>query len=125
MPLPSQGDVHRATVTGRRAMIASAHPLASVAGLRIAMNGGNAIDSAIATAAALNVVEPYMSGLAGLGYMHVYSAEREEHRKAWGQPPHRTDGRIAVDTRDVDVRREGYRVDRHHAVPRRHLQIPG
>ena len=80
MSISSKGTVHRSTVTGTRGMVSSAHPLASLAGIQMIMKGGNAIDAIVATAAALNVVEPYMSGLAGSGYMHLFSAQKQEHK---------------------------------------------
>ncbi|PBS12040.1 gamma-glutamyltransferase [Lysobacteraceae bacterium NML93-0792] len=54
--------------------VASAHALATEAGLAVMREGGNAFDAAIATSAVLSVVEPISSGLGGGGFFLLHDA---------------------------------------------------
>ncbi len=69
------GSAFRPSVMGSNGMVTSGHVLASQAGIQTMMAGGNAVDAAIATAAALGVVEPAGSGVGGDGFILIYWAE--------------------------------------------------
>jgi len=67
------------TLSGTHGVVSAMHPLGAQAGLLVLKNGGNAIDAAIATSAALTVVQPYSSGIGGVGgYMLIYIAAEKK-----------------------------------------------
>jgi len=59
-------------------MVSTVQPLAAMAGTRILMQGGNAIDAAVATAAALNVTYPANVGIGGDLFAIIYIAKEKK-----------------------------------------------
>ena len=87
---------------GLNGAVTSGHPLASQAGIRILQAGGNAVDAAIATAAALGVVELPSSGVGGDGFIMLYDRQSRKVHGINGTGP-----APAAATRDFYVERGG------------------
>ena len=78
--MPQLGYSHRALALGREAMVASAHPLATMAGLDVLRGGGTVADAAVATNAVLAVTQPGSCGLGGdLFCLYYEAATRRVH----------------------------------------------
>jgi len=99
--------------TARQAAIASAHPLATQAGLQILRQGGNAFDAAVAVTAALAVVEPYSSGIGGGGFYLLHRA-RDGHE-------------VMLDARErapLEAHRDMYLDDSGNPIPQSSINGP-
>jgi gamma-glutamyltranspeptidase / glutathione hydrolase len=89
-----------------RGMVCSSHPLAAQAGLEILKRGGNAADAAVATAAALTVVEPCSNGIGSDVFALVWKDGALRGLNASGPCPQALD----MDT----VRSRGWRAQDGH-----------
>lgn len=69
---------YRKEVIAKNGMVVAKHRLAAEAGVEVLKKGGNAIDAAVATSFAITVVEPWYSGIAGLGYITIYLSDTNE-----------------------------------------------
>jgi gamma-glutamyltranspeptidase/glutathione hydrolase len=70
---------------GHGGAVSSVDPDASAAGIKVLKKGGNAVDAAVATAAALGVTEPYSAGVGGGGYFVSYDAKSGKVRTLDGR----------------------------------------
>jgi gamma-glutamyltranspeptidase / glutathione hydrolase len=87
--VPARGPVtappKHPTAVGRGGAVTSVDPDATRVGLRVLRHGGNAVDAAVATAAALGVTEPYSSGIGGGGFFVYYNARTGKVRTIDGR----------------------------------------
>src|SRR3954452_7493199 len=82
-PYPSQ----RMPVLAPRGVVATSQPLAAQAGLTMLLQGGNAVDAAIATAITLTVVEPTSNGIGSDAFALVWDGGKLHGLNASGRSP--------------------------------------
>ena len=83
-----------------RNVVATSHPLAAQAGLRMLAAGGNAVDAAVATAAVMTVVEPCSNGLGSDAFCILWDGHQLHGLNASGAAP-------AAWSRDYFLRKYG------------------
>ncbi len=94
----------QAVAVGSGGAVASDDVPATSAGLEVLRHGGNAVDAAVAVAAALGVADPFVAGIGGGGYLVYYDARAHQVVTI--------DGRVAQVLRPAErVARQGFPVD--------------
>ena len=111
-------DSRRSSVHATGGMVATSQPLAAQAGLSILQDGGNAFDAAVATAAALNVVEPTSTGLGGDVFALYRTADGDvgAMRACGGAPAEATIENVSASIREHENASDWYPEARGYAV---------
>ena len=92
----------RSSVVARNGAVATSQPLAAQAGLKMLQDGGNAVDAAVATAAALNVLEPMSTGIGGDMFALIWMNKDKKVAALNGS------GHSAAGANAEDVKNKGY-----------------
>ena len=77
-PVPKAGQALRSVTVATNGMVATSHPLAAQVGLEVLKGGGNAVDAAVATSAAMGLMEPTSCGIGGDLYALVWDAKTQK-----------------------------------------------
>jgi len=124
-----QWTVAKTAASSERGVVAAQHKLAARVGAGMLAEGGNAVDAAVATALALGVVEPWMCGLGGSGYLVVWmAAEKRSYVLDFqGMLPAAIRGDDYPLDADVPYSIMGFPgvVDRQNEVGYRSITVPG
>jgi gamma-glutamyltranspeptidase/glutathione hydrolase len=83
----SAGYPSRRSPVFARNVVSTSHPLAAQAGLRMLQRGGNAVDAAVATAAAMTVLEPCSNGLGSDNFCILWDGQQLHGLNASGTAP--------------------------------------
>ncbi|GAA2248712.1 gamma-glutamyltranspeptidase [Streptomyces ruber] len=84
-PAAGRGAEKEPVAVGHGGAVSSVDADASAVGIEVLRKGGNAVDAAVATAAALGVTEPYSAGIGGGGYFVHYDAKSRTVRTIDGR----------------------------------------
>src|SRR4051812_37243112 len=77
-PATAAGKAGRSVTIAPHGMVATSQPLAAQVGLDVLKKGGNAVDAAIATNAAMGLMEPTSNGIGGDLYAIVWDAKTQK-----------------------------------------------
>jgi gamma-glutamyltranspeptidase / glutathione hydrolase len=77
-PTAAPGKAGRSVTVASHGIVATSHPLAAQIGLDVLKKGGNAVDAAIATSAAMGLMEPMSCGMGGDLFAIVWDAKTQK-----------------------------------------------
>ncbi|MCS7051099.1 MAG: gamma-glutamyltransferase, partial [Thermomicrobium sp.] len=93
----------RPTVYATEGMVATPHYLATLTGLRVLQEGGNAVDAAVAANAVLTVVYPHMCSVGGDAFLLIWEPREDRLLALNGS------GRAPSAVSAADLRARGFR----------------